>query len=198
LGEGVLYLLEGLRHAGVPLLPCSAQVYGQLLQLRFEDMRGVNLTLLNPYRFSPHYHSCATDGAMVMSDPFPVDVVDFSHTTQEAAMLPLPPVTITKTGIVSAVRMWFVLDFGDGGRTSLDSRDTHWKYAVQYVVEGRYEEGELVTGLSAVRQGAEYLFRLEGEEGGGGSRGVLTPRVDKAWIAAYQQMETQNDEILGR
>jgi hypothetical protein len=33
-----------------PSLPASARVYAQLLCLRFEDVEGINVTLLNPYR----------------------------------------------------------------------------------------------------------------------------------------------------
>lgn len=194
LGEGVLYLLEGLRRSGVDMVPASAKVYAELLELRFEDLHGVNLTLLNPYRFQPQYHSSACEDAKVLSAPFLVDEVDFRTTTQEAAMLPLPPIPVTKPGVVSAVRMWFVLDFGDGA-TTLDSRDTHWKYAVQYVVEARFEPGDVVP-LSVSRQGAEYLFRVTEESVK--DRAMPTPRADRAWMAAYQQLETNNNDIIGR
>jgi hypothetical protein len=99
----------------------------------------------------------------------------------------------TEEGVLSAVRLWFVLHFGDededgreegredevpaaatdgeggraGGRkgqTVLDSRETHWKYAVFYLPEACFKEGERVP-LMCIRAGREG-----GRERGRGGR----------------------------
>jgi len=106
----------------------------------------------------------------------------------------------SEDGIISAVRLWFILAFGDedkdedeeggeegtedeegtegedegppcpssggrreGGRkgeTVLDSRETHWKYAVSYLPEASFKKGERVP-LMCIRSG-----RKGGKEGG--------------------------------
>ena len=130
----------------------------------------------------------------------------------------------SEDGILSAVRLWFVLAFGDedqngdeegveegkeeeegkqgtegakdgnpssssssgrvreGGRkgeTVLDSRETHWKYAVSYLPEASFKKGERVP-LMCLRSGREEGGREGARQGGkdrgreGGSEGGLT------------------------
>jgi hypothetical protein len=192
LGEGVLHLLQPQQtqlQCPLPplMLPARATVYAQLLDMRFEDLYGVNLTLLNPYRFRRDYESSRCHGAHPMSEPFVLDTLDFA--TEGPGVKSLRPglIRASRSGVVSAVRLWFVLDFGDAGDagdgegpTTLDSRDCHWGYALLYLPEARFETGERVP-IAATRNGADYSIRCVyflplvpcGSEAGKGRQEVL-------------------------
>lgn len=189
LGEGVLHLLQPQQtqlQCPLPplMLPAKATVYAQLLDMRFEDLYGVNLTLLNPYRFRRDYESSRCHGAHPMSEPFILDTLDFA--TEGPGVKSLRPglIRASRSGVVSAVRLWFVLDFGDAGDgegpTTLDSRDCHWGYALLYLPEARFETGERVP-IAATRNGADYSIRCVyllplvpcGSEAGKGRHGVV-------------------------
>ncbi|KAM3568081.1 hypothetical protein VYU27_009792, partial [Nannochloropsis oceanica] len=250
LGEGVLHLLHPLLQKqkeggteGGPLpqlLPARARVYGQLLSLRFEEVQGVNVTLLNPYRFQPDYHSspCHLDDyTKTLSAPFLIEDIDFSKASPSdpPKALNMGVIRASEDGIISAVRLWFILAFGDedkdedeeggeegtedeegtegededppcpssggrreGGRkgeTVLDSRETHWKYAVSYLPEASFKKGERVP-LMCIRSGAAYAFRIPQD--------LLqdklypTPRSDIKWVQAQEALHKKTQDILAR
>jgi hypothetical protein len=70
--------------------------------------------------------------------------VDFDCTTQETRVLPTLHVKATAGGFVSAVRFWFVAEFGDG--LELDSRKAHWRCAG----DGRMHDGPIVLSMCVV------------------------------------------------
>lgn len=142
----------------------SPQVWAQLLEERFEEVEGVNVTLLNPYRFTKDYDTLppgTPPSRPPMSEPFLLDAVDFACDGPETKTLRPGVVRACRDGVVSAVRLWWVAEMGDdeeAGGTELDSRDGHWGCALLYLPEARFNQGDRVP-LAATRMGAEYSVR---------------------------------------
>jgi hypothetical protein len=115
IGEGVLYLLErwrrppqdgasssasssssaspaggGTKSKSPVFVPASARLMGQLVELRFEQVQGVNVTLLNPYRPHGRYHSGDTHTARALSEPFLVDQVGQAMSSSSLQPAPSP------------------------------------------------------------------------------------------------------------
>merc|ERR1711871_672532 len=110
----------------------SAQVYAQLVEYRCNDSE-INKSICNPFRYSLDYQARDQEKFKILSEPIKITHIDFATVQPKAADLGKFSFSVTQPGVVSAVAFWFVLDLGDG--IQLDSRDCHWKTALQYLPE---------------------------------------------------------------
>jgi type II protein arginine methyltransferase len=143
IGEGVLYALskarECLLESNARYLPMAARIRGMVVEYRLNQAFGVDLQLLNPFRYSPTFLNVDAQhlGFRALSAPFDVFEFDFTTATPAPQRRELS-VAATADGTASAILFWFDLQLGQDHWLSNEpttNPSAHWKQGLQFVQE---------------------------------------------------------------
>ena len=216
IGNAVLNILPTLRtnllKTGGHFMPYRAKVYAQLVEYRNNvDSYGNDLSLTNPYRWNMEYQvldnqvldNQVLDNQVLdikkLSDEIFLTVIDFDEISknpegqnkkhQEPFGIP-----IIKEGVCSAITFWFKLYLDQGDHVVLDSRQHHWKTALQYLPEYIVKEGDNIT--------LQWKFDEQGFQFGivpdCNLEAIQTPRFDPQHVKNTAALQEQMKEIFGR
>jgi hypothetical protein len=204
IGEGVLHVLayarEHLLAPGARYLPLGARIRATIVEYRFDRVRGVDVGLLNPYRFAPGFINvdASTLSYRALCEPFDVFAFDFATATAEPATMEtmLEPIA---AGVAGAVLFWFDLQLAEQVWLSNEpgsSSPTHWKQGLQFLPEVRLD-GSQKLPVVAKHDGSSLSFRWK--DGGLPAELFLKlPRLDvHAWRDA-SMLEMQTREMMQR
>ena len=119
IGEGVLHLLAAaqakLLAADAAMVPLSARVFCQPIQMRLGSVLGFDCTQANRWRWRPDYEgvelgSCR-DEWVALAPPAEAFFFDFQRvgTTHMQAAQAMLDLRFTTAGVFNAVAMWFDL-----------------------------------------------------------------------------------------
>ena len=169
LGMRIVQILRTAVAAGLvapdaTVVPRSSRVFGMLLELRLDKVRGFDLTAMNTYRWHPVAQALALDFEphKKLSAQFLVCVVDFMAATAETAAVETAlNVNVTTSGMWNAVAVWYEHDI----MTQCPADDTDAApsapVAIYYLDETAVVSGERVS--LRVRRDDTQLF-FYGEE----------------------------------
>ena len=106
-------IAAGLVAPDATVVPRSSRVFGMLLELRLDRVRGFDLSAMNTYRWHPVAQALALDREphKPLSAQFPVCDVDFMAAAAETqAVETALEVNVTASGIWNAVAVWYEHD----------------------------------------------------------------------------------------
>lgn len=223
IGEGVLHILaaasQKLLLPTATLVPCSATVYCQPIEMRLDSFNGFDLQQANRWRWRPDYEGLelakCRDTWRPLGDPVKVFEFDFYEVERNMqpsqAMLEL---NFTEDGVFNAVAMWFVLDLDE--ETSLSTspyidKGPTWQQAVQWMPEIKVVSGD---SRSLVAKHDTYSISFAHssstasidtdttnnssiklpEEPKDDTTGV--PLYDPVWKAAFDSLQALNSQLV--
>ena len=142
----------GLVSPEATVVPSRAAVRGALIEMRLEEVSGLNLRVMNSYRWHPIAQelNLAHEPHQVLSEQFSVCDIDLegwlrslATGTPESAHLDTSlSIEASASGTCNAVAVWFDLAVG---QTELSSRQcSSWKQAVYYLPERSISKGQSV------------------------------------------------------
>jgi protein arginine N-methyltransferase 7 len=201
LGEGILHYLayarEHLLADDAVYVPMAARLRGMLIEYRFSERLGVDIGLLNPYRYSPSFIN--VDASRLdyrpLSEPFEVFAFDFSTATAEPGERHIDSVC-TADGVAGAVMFWIELQLD--ASTTLSSAPgeapLHWKQGLQLLPEATVEAGQALA-LDARHDGSSTAFRWR-EGALPAERFSRLPRLDPQHWRQMSALEEQTGQLL--
>jgi SAM-dependent methyltransferase len=202
IGEGVLHFLaharENLLAADACYLPRSGRIRAMLIEYRLEAVWGIDVNLLNPYRFAPGFINVDADhlSYRALSEPFDVFTFDFATATAAPAEA-ATAVPLVADGIAGAVLFWFDLCLEEDVELSNEprsGRQGHWKQGLQFMPEARVQQGQSVS-ITAMHDGSSLSFRWT--DGAVPREAFLQlPRYDRAAWHDASQLEARTREML--
>ena len=152
-------IAAGLVAPDATILPRSSRVYGMLLELRLDKVRGFDLSAMNTYRWHPVAQALQLDREphKKLSAQFPVCEVDFMAATAEStAAETVLDVNVTANGVWNAVAVWYEHDIAQ-----CDSRGARSEpsapAAIFYLDETTVVAGEHVL-LRVCRDDTQLVF----------------------------------------
>lgn len=204
IGEGALHCLAAARarllarDAG--LVPMSATVYAQPIQMRLEHVVGLKVAQANRWRWRPDYEGieltrCREDW-MPLAEP--LQVFNFDFYDVERFMRPEETALdfeVCADGVVNAVVMWFELHLDEN--TSLSTspycgKGPTWQQAIQWIPELRVKLGErlAVTGKHDTYS-IRYEVSVDLNE-----RSTGVPITDPIWKASHDALQEVNQQLV--
>jgi len=150
------------------VLPASATVYVQAVELRVTRVCHFDVSAINLHRWEPSHSSgvpLAPDAFALLSEPRPVWHFDFVA-PPENSDTKLVDITFTSAGRFNAVIFWFDLHLGGGVTLSsgLGSRVSTLRPAVQYLPGELLVDEGMVLPLRCSHNTVQMRFDLEREE----------------------------------
>ena len=203
IGEGVLYFLDyakkNLLKKDGKILPMSASVKAMLIEYHTLDLKNINLSLTNAYRWTPDYNSIdlSTISYSRLSDPFEVFSFNFSSSEAKPNQKELV-VPIIKDGIISACVFWFDLNLDEDitiTTSPFSSDSLHWKQAIQYIQEILVQEVMQIP-LIAKHNGSKIEFQLNRDKLGPNISFISTPRFDPNWLKKYYDLDSIFQQMI--
>lgn len=204
IGEGVLHFLsharEQLLQSDASYIPYSGRIRALVIEQRLDAIWGIDVNLLNPYRFTPGFINVDADqlSYRALSEPFDVFTFDFATATADSAEV-TRPVAALASGVAGAVLFWFELSLEEDVKLSNEPHTGlagHWKQGLQYLPEARVEQGQLLP-ISAAHDGSSLTFRWA--DGGLPREAFLKlPRYDRVAWHDVSLLEARTREILQR
>lgn len=202
LGEGVLHFLayarEHLLKPDARYLPISAVLRAQLIEHRIDSILDVDVTLLNPYRYTSGFVN--VDAARLAYRPLtaPFDLFRFDLRTAGPAPAQLEVETrALDAGIAGAVLFWFDLQLDEDTWIS-NAPDAglpmHWKQAMQFLPEIRVEP-DMPLALLALHDGASIAFKWQD---GAVPQGAVVPlpRFDPRVLNEAAELDQRTEQLL--
>lgn len=211
IGEGVLHILAAaqmrLLAPGASLVPASAVVYAQPMQMRVESAAGFDVQQANRWRWRPDYEGVELGKRRQdwkpLAEPMEVFSFDFYDIQRAVAVNEaLLDFEITAPGVCNAVAMWFDLHLDEETTLStcpyVDKGPT-WQQAVQWLPEVRVAPGERLA-ITARHDTYSISYALEPGSNGGEealtARGSGVPLVDPVWKATFDGMQGINSQLV--
>lgn len=202
LGEGVLHFLEYAREhllaPGARYLPMSATLRAMIVEYRVDHVLGIDVNLLNPYRFSASFINVDANRLKYrpLSPAFEVFSFDFATATAAAAQTDLR-IEANAAGTAGAVLFWFDLQLDDT-RSLSNAPDSphplHWKQGLQFLPEVAVRAG-MQLPIVASHNGSSLKFQWKPDQLSKDAFSTL-PRFDpRAWQRAAE-LDQQNRNLL--
>ncbi|KIH86018.1 50S ribosomal protein L11 methyltransferase [Pseudomonas batumici] len=202
IGEGVLHFLaharEHLLTENACYLPMAARIRAMVIEYRLEHIWGIDVNLLNPYRFSPSFINvdASTLPYRRLTEPVDLFAFDFSTATAKADEKALLVPSIA-AGTAGAVMFWFDLQLD--GTTWIsngpDASDSlHWKQGLQFLPEISVDSN-LELPLIASHDGSRLSFQWKQSAIPKEAWSTL-PRLDPRMLAAAKELEQQTCGLL--
>ncbi|KFM25022.1 Protein arginine N-methyltransferase 7 [Auxenochlorella protothecoides] len=227
IGEGVLHILaaarEKLAAPGALLVPASARVFAQPIQMRLESAAGFDVSQANRWRWRPDYEGvdleeCRNDW-VALADPVEVFAFDFSASLENMRPASAPhELLFTEAGVVNAVATWFELELDEECTLSTSphrsGKGPTWQQAVQWVREERVAPGQTRVLIAshdtysisyALEEGAApgpdhaggvHFAELSDGAGELEDRATGVPLVDPVWKEAFDSLQPLNSQIV--
>lgn len=204
IGEGVLHILAAakakLLMPDARLVPCSAEVYAQPIQLRVNTVKGLDVQQSNRWRWRPDYEGIELgkcNSWMPLADPIKVFTFDF-YDIQRCAMENENNLTfkIDKEGTCNAIAMWFKLHLDEDimlSTSPYEEKGPTWQQAVQYIKEVNVKEGE---DLEIEAKHDTYSISYSLVEAGLEEKVTPVPKYDDVWKSVCERLESFNSELV--
>ena len=155
-------IAAGLVAPDAAIVPQSSRVFGMLLELRLDRVRGFDLSAMNTYRWHPVAQALALDREphKKLSAQFSVCVVDFmSATAETSAIETMLDVNITASGSWNAVAVWYEHDIMQCYSSDICAMPSA-PVAIYYLEETTVVSGHRVS-LRVCRDDTQFLFCSE-------------------------------------
>jgi protein arginine N-methyltransferase 7 len=202
IGEGILHFLayarEHLLKANARYLPMAGKIRALVIEYRLDHIWGIDVNLLNPYRFSPSFIN--VDSAKLnyraLTESLDIFSFDFSKATPTAEERELL-IPAMSTGVAGAVLFWFDLQLDETSWLSNDPNaggQFHWKQALQFLPEVQVET-DMRLPLIAQHDGSGLTFRWKQEALPKEAISRL-PRFDPRWLAVTKELDQQTRDLL--
>lgn len=202
IGEGVLHLLaharEHLLTEHACYLPMGARIRAMVVECRLDQVLGVDVNLLNPYRFSRSFINVDAErlAYRALTAPFDVFSFDFSTATPtpEEKTLDVPCVA---DGTAGAVLFWFDLQMDIASSLSNapgSGMPLHWKQGLQWLPELRVGR-DVSLPLLARHDGSGLSFQWRADAVPRDAWSSL-PRFDPHTVAAEAELEQHTAALL--
>lgn len=204
IGEGVLHILAAakakLLMPDACLVPCSAEVYAQPIQLRIESIKGLDVQQANRWRWRSDYEGIdlGRDTSWVpLADPIKVFSFDF-YDIERCALENENNLNfeIDRDGTCNAVAMWFKLHLDEEimlSTSPYEEKGPTWQQAVQYIKEVKVGEGDI---LEIQAKHDTYSISYTLIEDGLEDKLTPVPKYDDSWKAFHDRLESFNSELV--
>lgn len=204
IGEGILHILAAakakLLMPDAYLVPCSADVYAQPIQLRVNSVKGLDVQQANRWRWRSDYEGVelGKDKSWVpLADPIKVFSFDF-YDIEKCVMENENTLnfSVDKQGKCNAVAMWFKLHLDDEimlNTSPYEEKGPTWQQAVQFIKEVNVNEGD---DLQIQARHDTYSISYNLIENGIEDKFTDVPLYDEVWKAACDRLESFNSEIV--
>jgi protein arginine N-methyltransferase 7 len=155
-------IAAGLVASDAAVVPRASRVFGMLVELRLNKVRGFDLTAMNIYRWHPTAQPLLLEREphRKLSAPFPVCDVDFMAACADTDAVDTElAVSVTADGVWNAVAVWHELDMGDDSVCDVNAKPTA-PVAIYYLDEQAVASGACVA-LRVRRDDTQLVFRSE-------------------------------------
>jgi predicted RNA methylase len=202
IGEGVLHYLayarEHLLKEDAKYIPLTGRIRAIIVEYRLNRVLGVDVNLLNPFRFSPNFINVDANKLHYrpLTEPFDVFAFDFSSATPAPEEKEFTVPTIA-TGVAGAVLFWFDLQLDDINWISNHpetKHPTHWKQGLQFMTEVQIDR-EASFPLIAAHNGSSLVFKWKPEALSKESFSAV-PRFDPRWWQQAKELEHHTHGLL--
>ena len=203
IGEGILHFLayarENLLAANARYIPMSGRLRAVGIECRLDNLRGFDVNLLNPYRFSSSFLNVDAGQLQwrALTDPCEIFSFDFSKATPQAEQKSLR-IPVIREGTIGAMLFWFDLQVEEGCWLSNDpaaNSTLHWKQGLQWLPEVSVGPG-MQLPVVAAHDGSSLRFRWESDALPKEAFSRL-PRFDPHWWKEYTDLVRQTHDMLG-
>jgi predicted RNA methylase len=202
IGEGVLHFLaharEHLLSSAARYIPLAASIHAMVIEYRLDELLGVDVNLLNPYRCSPTFINVDASrlAYRALTEPAQIFAFDFRTATPQPqqTQLSLPAVA---DGIAGAVLFWFDLQLNESLRISNHPQShtkLHWQQGLQFLPEVRVQAATALP-LTAKHDGSALSFGWQPDVLAKELFSAL-PRYDPRCWQQATELEQQTRELL--
>ncbi|GAB4824134.1 hypothetical protein N2152v2_011180 [Parachlorella kessleri] len=208
IGEGILHLLFAAKHkllqADAALVPLSATVYCQPIQMRVGDVAGWDMQQANRYWWRPDYEGIelaqCRERWVALAEP--QEVFHFNFYEADRNMQPASNqllLKFNKAGVFNAVAMWFELHLDEETQLSTSpylEKGPTWQQAVQHVQEVRTEPGQTLKLTASHDTYSISYSRVDNEEELLVKQSTGVPMKDPGWDGAHSQLQELNGQLV--
>ena len=156
IGEGALHIVGMAKHRlltpNATLIPSSAKVYAQPIQIRIEDVSGFDCSQANRWRWRSDYDGINLELCRDRWKPLAPwkEVFDFDFNKYMENLQPAQNVLefdIDQDGVFNAIAFWFTLQLDEETELSTSphvgtQKGKTWQQAVQYIEELKVSVGD--------------------------------------------------------
>jgi len=204
IGEGVLHILAAakakLLMPDASLVPCSAEVYAQPIQLRVNSIKGLDVQQANRWRWRSDYEGMELGRCtswVPLADPMKVFSFDF-YEIEKCALDNENNLTfeMDKEGTCNAIAMWFKLHLDEEitlSTSPYEEKGPTWQQAVQYIKEVKVQEGDTIE-IQAKHDTYSISYTLI--EDGIQDKLTPVPKYDNVWKTVCDRLESFNSELV--
>ena len=153
-------IAAGLVAPDATIVPRSSRVFGMLVELRLDTVRGFDLSAMNTYRWHPVAQALTLDREphKKLSARFSVCDVDFMAACAETAAVETAlDVNVTASGVWNAIAVWYEHDMAQCPTADTDAVPSA-PVAIYYVDETAVVSGACVS-LHVCRDDTQLVFR---------------------------------------
>jgi hypothetical protein len=170
IGSGILHFLayarEHLLRDDARYLPMSGTIRAQVIEYRLDQIWGIDVNLLNPFRFLPGVINADAKRMawQALCDPLDVFSFDFSKAQPSPDQRNFEPSAIAE-GTAGAMLFWFDLQLDNDLRLSNDPRtrhDLHWQHGLQFMPEVHVNPG-MKLPIVAMHDGSNLSFKWQSD-----------------------------------
>ncbi|KAI8104703.1 hypothetical protein M9434_003256 [Picochlorum sp. BPE23] len=144
------------------IMPASATVYAQAVELRVNHVAGVDMSAANLYRWCPNQVPCGTvnkDCVKTLSDPIEAWYFDFGNPPTKSETKTLD-VTFTQDGRLNAIMFWYEIHlYGDVYLNSLESESL--QPGIQYLAGELSVAKDTIIPILATHNTVRMQFDIE-------------------------------------
>ncbi|KAK9803026.1 hypothetical protein WJX72_005333 [[Myrmecia] bisecta] len=207
IGEGILHSVAAARakllNPDATLVPASATVHCQLIQMRIGRVKGLDMQAANRWQWRPDYEGIelthCRERWTAVSKPVPVMSFDFYESdlnmTPHEVTLALP---ITADGVANAVAFWFDLQLDEETELSTSpyaDKGATWQQAVQWIPELHVRKG-MRAQLTAKHDTYGISFQAEQVDAQEAAKPCTpVPVKDPVWDASFTQLSALNGQL---
>lgn len=208
IGEGVLHILAAakarLLKENAILVPSSAVVYAQPIEMRLDKVAGIDVSQANRWRWRADYEGVELNKCRnqwkPLAEPLPVFSFDFYDVYScGCPSEQLLSFQITSNGVFNGVAMWFDLHLDE--ETSLSTspyaeKGPTWQQAVQWMQELRVTPGDEIN-ITARHDSYSISYEVKEQHNVVLNERFTTgvPMVDPVWKAAHDALHRANAEL---